>query len=172
MSAQNWPIIASWIQRVEGGFVNDPRDPGGATKYGITIRTLSAWRKMPCTVEDVGRLTWTDAREIVKTLYWDTVHGDDLPSGLDYCVADASVNSGPVQAIKWLQRSLGIAADGLFGPVTAEAVRTIRDVKGAIDRYDAARLGFLRHLRTWPVFGRGWFARVNFVTQRAKGMAA
>ena len=172
MSAQNWPLIASWIKQSEGGFVDNPRDPGGATNYGITLRTLSAWRKMPCTVDDIGALTWGDAREIVKTLYWDTVHGDELPAGLDYCVADAAVNSGPVQAIKWLQRSLGIVADGRFGPVTAQAVKSIRDPKAAIERYDAARLGFMRHLRTWPVFGRGWFARVNLVTERAKGLTA
>lgn len=172
MSAKNWPVVSLWIKQSEGGFVNNRRDPGGATNYGITLRTLMAWRHRPVSVADVRSLQWSEAVAIIKSQYADTVHFDDLPSGLDYCVVDAAVNSGPVKAIQWLQRSLGIAADGHYGIQTAAAVAGVNDVRGAIERYDAARLGFMRHLRTWPFFGSGWFARVNLVTKRAEALAA
>lgn len=172
MTAQNWPQIISWEKGSEQGFVDNPRDPGGATKYGVTLRELSAWRKRMCSVDDVRNLTWLEACEILKSQYFDAVHGDELPSGIDYCVVDAAVNSGPVQAIKWLQRSLGIAADGHYGVVTAQAVAALKNRKAAIERYDAARLGFMRHLRTWPFFHNGWFARVHLVTRRAEALAA
>lgn len=172
MTEANWPKMVGWIDADEGGFVNNPRDPGGATNHGVTLRELAAFEKRPVTVADVRTLPLATANAILKSQYFDAVHGADLPSGLDYAVADAAVNSGPVQAIKWLQASLGTAADGHYGVVTAQAVAAIEDVSSVIDAYDAARLGFLRHLRTWPVFGKGWFARVNRVTQRAKSLLA
>lgn len=172
MAAKNWSLIAVFLKQSEGGFVMNPHDPGGATNYGVTIGELSACRKRPCTVSDVRNLSWIEARDILKSQYWDAVHGDDLPSGLDYCVVDAAVNSGPVRAIEWLQASVGVQADGHYGVITAAAVAAVNDRQAAIKRYDAARLGFMRHLRTWRFFSRGWSARVNLVTERAEKLAA
>lgn len=168
----NFQQISLWEKASEGGFVNDPRDPGGATNLGCTLRELEAYRGHPVTVQEVRELQWPEAQAIMKTQYWDAVHGDDLPGGLDYCMMDAAYNSGQVQAIKWLQASIGVAVDGHYGLVTAARVRGLNDRKAAIEAYDKARLGFMRHLRTWPVFGKGWFARVNLVTSRAIALAA
>jgi lysozyme family protein len=171
MSAADFDQISLWVKASEGGFVNNQRDPGGATNMGVTLRELSAYRGHICTVADVRNLQWPEAQAIMKTQYWAAVHGDDLPAGLDYCVMDAAYNSGQVQAIKWLQASLRVPVDGHYGLVTAQAVRGINDGKAAIESYDTARLGFLRHLRTWSVFGKGWFSRVNLVTARALVLA-
>lgn len=171
MTEANWPQIAEVERAEEGGYVNNLHDPGRATKYGVTIGELAVWRKRPVTVADVQNLTWAEASEILKTQYFDKVRGDLLPAGLDLAVTDAAVNSGPVRAIMWLQRAVGVEVDGCFGIITAHAVAGINDVDALIERYDAARLGFLRHLRTWPWFRRGWFARVNFITAKSKAMA-
>jgi lysozyme family protein len=174
MSQASWPQIASWLDADEGGFVDDPRDPGGATNHGVTLRELAAYEGHQVTVADVRALSLTTANAILKTQYFDAVHGADLPSGLDYAVTDAAVNSGPVQAIKWLQAVLKISADGHWGVITSHAVSQIKpaDVVALIDAYDRARLGFLQRLRTWPIFGKGWSNRVNRVPARAKILAA
>jgi len=171
MATKNWGLIASYIKAAEGGFVDNPRDPGGATNMGVTRATLYAWRKKPVSVEDVKNLTWLEASDIYKAMYWEPVRGDLLPSGLDYAVVDAAVNSGTVQAVKWLQRSLIVPVNGHLDLLTTHAVSTVMNPVAAIQRYDAARLGFLQALRTWPIFGEGWFARVNLVTSRAMALA-
>ena len=103
----------------EGGFVQHPSDPGGATKFGITRETLARARGRPVSVDDVRR---PDARRrpspIYRRLYWDAVRADELPPGLDLAVFDLAVNSGPSRAVRMLQAVLGVEADGIVGPVT------------------------------------------------------
>jgi lysozyme family protein len=91
----------------EGGYVNNPKDPGGPTKYGITLGTLEAHRGQVCTAADVKALTIDEAAEILDKGYWRKVWGDDLPAGVDFCLFDYAVNSGPAQAIKSVQRVVG-----------------------------------------------------------------
>ncbi|MHB1024072.1 MAG: glycosyl hydrolase 108 family protein, partial [Acidobacteriaceae bacterium] len=86
MTEKNWPQIAIWIRQSEGGFVNDPRDPGGATNFGVTLRVLQAWRHRATSVADVRDLSSAEANDILKAQYFDAVHGAQLPSGLDYAV--------------------------------------------------------------------------------------
>lgn len=168
----NTAEVTLWIKVSEGGFVDNPRDPGGATNMGVTLRELAAYRGHSVTVHDVQDLTWAEAKTILVAQYMDPVHFNDLPSGLDYCVADESFNSGPTKAIKMLQQIVHTEADGHYGLLTAAAVRGINDREGAVEAYDKARLGFLRHLPTWAYFGNGWLNRVNLVSSRAKIMAA
>jgi lysozyme family protein len=155
----------------EGGFVNHPRDPGGATNFGITRETLSRSRGRPASVEDVRRLTREEAASIYRSLYWRTVRADELPLGLDLAVFDLAVNSGPKRAVTMLQSVLGVAADGLIGPVTIKAANRA-DPAETVRRLTRARLGFLSRLATWPVFGRGWRRRVLAVEQEALRLAA
>ncbi len=171
MTIQNLDQICLWIKSDEGGYVDDPRDPGGATRYGVTRRVLAAWRGRPVGTEDVMRLTWDEAKKILLAQYLDPIGVDQLPGGLDYCVADAAFNSGPVQAVKWLQRALGVDDDGHLGLVTLRAAAAVKDPAAAVKSYDAERLGFMRHLRTWPVFKNGWLGRVTRVTQRGLELA-
>lgn len=158
--AQFTPTIQQWILASEGGYVDHPKDPGGATNMGITHRTLAAWRGRPVTKQDVRNLTRDEALRIYKAQYWDTVKGDQLPAGLDYAVFDYAVNSGPARAARDLQRVLGVAVDGVIGVQTLAAInahpRPIRLIEDLCER----RLNFVKGLSTWSTFGRGWQRRI------------
>lgn len=159
------------VFRHEGGFVDHPRDPGGATKYGITRATLSVWRGRPVSKTDVRRLTRDEAAAIYRARYWNAVRGDDLPAGVDYCVFDAAVNSGPGRAARWLQAAARAPQDGVIGPVTLAAAAG-RDPGQLVDDVCDVRLAFLRGLSNWPVFGRGWERRVGEVRSTARSFVA
>ncbi len=157
----------------EGGYVDHPDDPGGATNLGITIGTLSAWRGRRVTKDEVRRLTREEATQIYKAQYWDSVKGDDLPAGVDYCVYDYSVNSGPGRAARELQRVVGAGVDGIVGVETLARVKDcgktpIQIINEICDR----RLAFMKRLRTWKTFGKGWSRRVSDVRLKAKSFAA
>lgn len=155
----------------EGGFVQHPRDPGGATNFGITRETLSRARGRRASVDDVRHLTQEEAASIYRRLYWDAVFANELPPGLDLALFDLAVHSGPAKAVRMLQRFLGVPADGIVGPVTLKAARQA-DPEEAIRHLTQARLGFLSRLGIWPVFGRGWRRRVLSVEQEALRLAS
>ncbi len=167
MTASNWAACFGATLRHEGGYVDHPADPGGATSLGITIRTLSAWLGRPATKAEVRALTPDAVRPIYRANYWDRVRGDDLPAGVDLVTYDAAVNSGPSRGARWTQEAAGARADGAIGPKTLEALaRTPADA--VVRRATDLRLGFLRGLPGWRVFGRGWGRRVGEV--RALGL--
>lgn len=156
----------------EGGYVNDPRDPGGATNKGVTQRTYDVWRvdhQLP--KRSVKHITDAEVMAIYKRMYWDKVSGDLLPSGLDYCLFDFAVNSGPRRAATYLQRILGVADDGKIGPVTLDAVEAV-PAKDLIEGVCNLRLAFLKKLPTFAHFGRGWSRRVAEVRSKARELAA
>ncbi|PVE25559.1 hypothetical protein DC522_04325 [Microvirga sp. KLBC 81] len=154
------------VLRHEGGFVQHPRDPGGATNFGITVQTLSRVRGYAASIDEVRHLTLEEAAAIYRHFYWDAVRADEVPRGLDLVLFDLAVNSGPDRAIMLLQKVLGVAVDGLIGPATIEAARNT-DVIEVIRRLTHERLGFLSRLASWPVFGRGWRRRVLDVEREA-----
>jgi lysozyme family protein len=159
------------VFRLEGGFVNDPRDAGGATNLGITQRTLAAWRRQDVTVEDVRKLSREEARAIYRANYWNGIRGDDLPAGVDAMVMQAAVLAGRRQAGIWLQRTLGVAEDGAIGPVTLDAARKKFDAPRLISRFAAYQLGGLRSMRDWVHWGPGWTNRVLQSERFALAMA-
>ncbi|MBB3018573.1 lysozyme family protein [Microvirga lupini] len=171
MTESRFEKVIDIVLQHEGGFVHHPRDPGGATKFGITRETLSRVRGRPVSVEDVRELTRAEAEAIYRWLYWDVVHADELPPGLDLAVFDLAVNSGPARAVRMLQTILGVSADGIVGPQTLKAAWQA-DPTETIRRLTRARLGFLGRLATWPVFGRGWRRRVLAVEQGALRLAS
>lgn len=135
----------------EGGYVNDPKDPGGETKFGISKRSYPK--------VDIKNLTLGQAKAIYKRDYWDKVNGDALPHEVGLIVFDAAVNSGPRIAVEWLQQSVGVVIDGIIGAQTLKAVHA----KGTMDcavELTARRLVFMTHLPTWSHFGLGWSRRV------------
>lgn len=144
----------------EGGFVDNPKDPGGATRWGITERVArasgytGAMRDLP--VET--------AKRIARTEYWDAVKADKLPEALRYAVFDAAYNSGVSQATRWLQRSVGVKEDGFVGTQTVLAA-----IQAPADRTLARMLGmrleFMTNLPTWGTFGKGWARRVASLLQ-------
>ncbi len=149
MAAENFDAALAAILAEEGGYVDHPLDPGGATKFGITRATLSAARGRPVSKAEVMALSPEAAAEIYRARYWKAVRGDDLPAGLDLAVFDAAVNSGPSRAIRLLQEALSVPEDGVFGPGTLAAVKAA-DPARAIESVSALRLAFLRRLAGWP----------------------
>lgn len=169
--ASHFDVALSHVLRHEGGFVNHPRDPGGATNQGVTQRTYDDWRrrngKPPRSVRQIEA---GEVAAIYRGDYWDRVRGDDLPAGVGYAVFDLAVNSGASRAVRFLQAAAGVAQDGVMGPITVAAAAA--DPRGVIDRLLDKRVAFLRGLDTWDAFGRGWTARCNDVRAAALEMAA
>lgn len=159
-------ITAKW----EGGWSDHERDPGGKTMYGITQATLSAYYGRPASVAEIRGLTKETAKAIYRSEYWDRVAGDVLPDGVDLCVYDFGVNSGPSRAAKSLQAALGVKADGWIGELTMTAIRKA-DARKLVAALCDRRMAFLRGLGTFSTFGRGWTNRVNDIRARALKMA-
>ncbi len=135
----------------EGGYVNNPKDPGGETKFGISKRAYPAL--------DIASLTLDDAKAIYKRDYWDRAQCDRLPPAIAFQVFDGAVNSGIGTSIRWLQAAAGVAQDGVVGPMTVRAVGD-KDVGVMLARFNGARLAFMASLSTFDVFGRGWARRI------------
>ncbi|WP_158966277.1 glycoside hydrolase family 108 protein [Chachezhania sediminis] len=151
----------------EGGFVNHPADPGGATNRGITQATYNGWLKSQGRASrPVQYISDAEVAAIYGVQYWDAIRGDELPAGVAYAVFDAAVNSGPARAAKWLQAAVGVTADGVIGVQTLAAAAKAPAHK-VIDAMCDARLAFLKRLRAWPTFGKGWTRRVADVRQLA-----
>jgi lysozyme family protein len=154
----------------EGGYTNHPSDPGGPTKFGITIVDYRRYVKAGATAADVRAMTLGEAETIYRERYWNAMRCDELPAGVDYAVFDYAVNSGISRAAKVLQRLLGFADNGRIGDALLAAVRK-RDAADLIARLCDERLAFLQRLKTWPVFGAGWGRRVKEVRAAALAMA-
>ncbi len=153
----------------EGGFVNHPKDPGGMTNLGCTKKVWEEWVGHEVDEKTMRNLTPADVAPLYKAKYWDKVRGDDLPSGVDYVVFDAAINSGPGRAAKWLQQTVDVAIDGAIGPGTLRAVNSIPAAE-IVEKYQQIRLDFLKALPTWDTFGKGWGRRVQEVQVAAAGM--
>lgn len=164
---ENREVWLEALMRVEGGFANNKADPGGATRFGITIATLSDWRGEKCNVEDVAALDEEEAKSIMIAKYWQVMRGDQLPSGLDCYAADFAVNSGPARAARVLQELVDTKADSFIGPKTIEAVRKRKPLDLLLAYHDA-RMQFLLGLETWDTFGRGWTNRCREMLALAK----
>lgn len=135
----------------EGGYVDHPDDPGGATKFGISRRAYPG--------EDIASMTLDRARLLYRRDYWYPIRGDALPEAVAIQVFDAAVNHGVRQAVRMMQRALGVEDDGVIGPVTLIAMGRADDHQ-FVARFNAERLLFYTDLPTWGAFGKGWARRV------------
>lgn len=135
----------------EGGYVSHEKDPGGETNWGISKRSYPQ--------VDIKNLTRDAAKAIYKTDFWDRVQCDRLPPTLAYLLFDAAVNSGIGQAIRFLQRAIGTADDGVLGPLTLAAVQRF-DAESLCARFLGQRLDFMTRLSTFDYFGKGWSRRI------------
>ncbi|WP_279246832.1 glycosyl hydrolase 108 family protein [Candidatus Litorirhabdus singularis] len=157
----------------EGGYVDHPKDPGGATNRGITLKVFRAFYGQHLGKSDLRQITEREAGAIYKANYWDKCQCDKLPDGLDYAVFDQAVNSGPSRSIRWLQGSCGAQGDeidGLLGPATFAKVKSM-EPPAIIIKMCAVRLKFLKSLSHWKDFGRGWKKRVDGVEEIATVLA-
>lgn len=169
---QSFPQALAYVLVSEGGFVNDPLDPGGATNHGITQHEYDSWRAaLNEELQSVTLITDDEVAAIYKARYWNAVSGDQLPAGVDYCVFDFAVNSGPIRAIRYLQQAAGADVDGVLGHLTLAAVWAA-DPKKLIGDISTGRLNYLEELKTFGHFGHGWTERVDEVEVHADAMVA
>lgn len=150
----NFDAAFQHVLKAEGGYVNHPSDPGGATNMGITeavarrVGYRGPMQDLPVEL----------AKRIYREDYWNAVRADQLPPAVRYAVFDAAVNSGVAQSVRWLQRALGVQDDGVLGPITLSTANQANpDALRA--RLVAQRLTFLTNLNTFNTFGRGWTRR-------------
>lgn len=157
----------------EGGYVNNPNDKGGPTKFGITHGTLAAHRGVASvSASQVKALTLDEATQIYIKSYWGLAGCDSLPSGIDYAVFDTAVNSGVSRAVKILQKVLnfkGNEVDGVAGEHTLDATKNYAGGQEKLVRdYCNARMAFLKGLSDFKTFGRGWTIRVTGVDPKGQ----
>jgi lysozyme family protein len=158
---QDFPRAVAVTLDYEGGNDDDPNDPGGRTSRGITQREWDRYRRAhngSVLPEDVWRAPQSAVVDIYRSNYWNPVAGDLWPVGLDLCVFDAGVNSGPGRALTWARSALAQSA-GSFVELAGIAAAA-SDRVALIKRYQARRSSLLHALRTWRFFGRGWARRV------------
>lgn len=139
----------------EGGYSDHKDDPGGETNWGITARTARANGY----TGSMRELTRRQAREIYRVAYWGRARADDYDPAIGFQLFDAAVNHGIGNAIRFLQRAVGVADDGIVGPQTVAAINSMQTTD-VLARFNAERLDFYTRLSTWPSFGRGWARRV------------
>ncbi|MBB3288148.1 MULTISPECIES: glycoside hydrolase family 108 protein [unclassified Rhizobium] len=163
----------------EGGFTNNPNDPGGATNKGITQRVYNEYRTAKgLPTQSVKLINDNEVSDIYRSRYWDLASCGKLRSGVSYVLFDGTVNSGVSQAVKWLQRALkqlGLyqgAIDGLCGQGTILAAGGVNDDDSLIKIIMERRLAFLKALKTWKYFGKGWSSRCAAVLKTGQVWAS
>lgn len=186
MASENISACLAVSLRWEGGWADVAADPGGPTMKGITIGVYAGFTGETVRRDARGKhirdahfealkarlrnITDAEVLEIYRRNYWVLVRGDELPRGVDLAVFDFCLNAGPGQAVRSLQRVLGVNIDGHLGPATMGAV--MRCDPGALIRvYMAERRRFYRALSTFPTFGKGWLRRADGVEAAAIEMA-
>jgi lysozyme family protein len=170
MTAANFDAALARVLAHEGGYSNHPADPGGPTNFGITLETYRRYVKADAGAADIRAMSMQQAAAIYRARYWDALRCDELSAGLDYCLFDYGVNSGVGRAAKVLQRLVGLPDDARMSDATIAAVRAC-EAQVLIRAICAERLAFLKSLKTWPVFGKGWSRRVAEVESAALAMA-
>jgi len=155
------PFILKW----EGGFVNNPNDPGGATNKGVTQKVYDQWRaSQGLSARGVQQLGDDELQAIYESGYWLPPHCDALPSPLDLAQFDTAVNMGPGRAVRFLQQAVGTTADGNFGPGTEQCVAGC-DLGATLANYCNTREAYYRDLvqrnAKLSVFLTGWINRLN-----------
>ncbi|MFK0692077.1 glycoside hydrolase family 108 protein [Mesorhizobium sp. IMUNJ 23033] len=168
---RNFARALALVLKSEGGWSDNPADPGGTTMKGVTLANFRRYVKADATKADLRKISDEQVGTVYRRFYWDAVAGAELPGGVDYAVFDFAVNSGPGRAAKYLQAIVGANQDGRIGPATLSAVQA-RPAGAVIDALCDARLAFLMRLPTWPTFGRGWSERVGSVRAQALLLSA
>jgi lysozyme family protein len=163
------------IIKSEGGYVNDPADRGGETNLGVTIGAWGAYLNRAIQPGEMKALTPESVKPFYKSMYWDKVKGDDLPSGVDYAVFDFAVNAGVGRAAKFLQRAVGAVDDGVIGSGTLGLVSKTHPTT-LLDNFADQKERFYKGLASvnpsQQKFLKGWLARVDHVQDAAASMLA
>ncbi|WP_175757593.1 glycoside hydrolase family 108 protein [Burkholderia cepacia] len=137
----------------EGGYSNNPKDPGGETMWGVTARVARA-AGYTGPMRELPRDT---AKAIAKRLYWDPLHLDQFDPRVAFQIFDANYNGG--HPVIWMQGAACAGVDGVLGPKTIAAVQATDPLRFIL-RWNALRLTYFTSLATWATFGKGWTRRV------------
>jgi lysozyme family protein len=173
VATNNFEPCLDVVLAEEGGFVDDPEDPGKATNLGVTQAVWQQWvgASRVVTVADIRALTRADVTPLYQQVFWRGTHAELMPAGVDLAAFDWAVNSGVGGAMRAVQDALGIPSDGLVGPVTLQAL-SAKPPDVIINLICNVRLGFLEKNPEWPKFGHGWTNRVASIRFEAIAMAA
>ena len=166
----NFKECLALVLKSEGGYVNNPKDPGGMTNLGITKKSLEEWLGHDVDEKFMRNLTPEMASPFYEQKYWRSCYGEVLPRGLDFIVFSMAVNAGPGRSIKLLQQSIGCVPDGVIGPTTRSLI-CASNTATLINKFSEVRREYYRSLKTFPIFGRGWLSRVDKEEQEALDMA-
>ena len=164
----NYDKSLDCILKSEGGFTDDPRDPGnklsdgraGCTNMGVTQAAWEEFVGHKVSTADMKALTKEQVKKFYKVRYWDRVQSDALPVGLDYLAASFAINAGPGTSAKLIQKCINAIPDGVIGPRTLQAIAGI-DKKELIEKFSQAKTEYYKGLKLFPVYGKGWLNRVN-----------
>jgi lysozyme family protein len=166
--ASNFQECLDLVLKSEGGWVNNPADPGGETNLGVTKRVWEEY--IGHAVQSLKKLTKDDVAPLYELKYWRPCYCEVLPRGLDFVVFSMGVNAGPGRSIKLLQQSIGCVPDGVIGPKTRNLISSSNGAT-LIAKFSETRREYYNSLKTFPIFGKGWLARVDREEQEALGMA-
>ncbi|MDY7537628.1 glycosyl hydrolase 108 family protein [Undibacterium sp. RTI2.1] len=147
----NFDICVYRLLGNEGRYVNDSRDPGGETNWGISKRSYPSL--------DIKNLTKAQAAAIYKRDFWDPIQLDKAPLGVANQLLDFAVNSGLQTAIRALQRAVGVADDGILGNYSKQAIAKMQ-LHDIIMRLIAERILFMTNCKNWDSAGKGWMRRI------------
>ena len=166
---ENFDTTIHHTLKEEGGFVNHPSDPGGMTNLGVTKKVWEEWVGHTVDEQEMRALTPADVIPLYQRKYWNACRCSELPKGLDLCVFDTAVNSGPGRAIRLLQQCVGVPVDGAIGPKTISAVSQFKGsaLLHLIEEYCSSRQAYLISLPNFGTFGKGWTARVTRLKEAA-----
>ena len=165
----NFDSVMKLVLQEEGGFYDDPRDADSITNLGITKRLWEAYVGHEVDKSTMRKLTVADVAPLYKLNYWNRVHADDLPAGVDYAVMDFAVKSGTSRAAKTLQRACGLEDDGFIDPENLLTIQAANPLV-LIDHICEQRLAFLVSLPSYTTFGKGWSSRIERVKAAARHM--
>lgn len=173
-SSPSFASALPFVLRWEGGYVNHPADPGGATNKGVTQKVYSAWLQQQGRADaSVRDLSDEDMAAIYEANYWRAAHCQELPPLLDQVQFDTAVNMGVGRAVRFLQEAVGAEVDGGFGNGTRRCVAQAQPGE-ALQRYLAIREKFYRSLvASKPdlgVFLKGWLNRLEALRSLVLGL--
>jgi len=173
---ENYESALAHVLESEGGWSDDSTDAGGATMKGVTFAVFKEFKRNPhLTKDDLRNISNQDIHDIYKQLYWDKIHGDDLPAGIDYAVFDSAVNMGVGRASKFIQEAVGVTADGVLGPASLSAIQKA-DPKELIEKFSELKNNFYHGIvesRPDQVkYLNGWLIRVTKVKSTSESMIA
>ena len=163
----NFKKCLELVLKSEGGWVNNPKDPGGETNLGVTKKVWEEW--VGHEVKTMKDLTPEDVAPMYQAKYWMACYANQLPVGIDYMAFDAAVNMGPGRAVKLLQECLGCVPDVTIGPRTMQLIDQ-KKPEDIVDLYSKRKTSFYEGLATFATFGKGWLKRVEDVKFNALKM--